>query len=108
VFLTVGLLIVLENAALLAFGSDFRSVKTPYQTSSFQIGPLFVSVPYLLAFVMSVLSGATLWLYLNRSWFGRAMRATAQDPMAARLMGVDADRMNQVSGANLVAAQGKL
>lgn len=99
VFLTVGLLIVLENVALLAFGSDFRSVKTPYQTSSFRIGPLFVSVPYLLAFVMSVLSGATLWLYLNRSWFGRAMRATAQDPMAARLMGVDADRMNQLAFA---------
>ena len=99
IFLTVGLLIVLENAALLMFGSGFRSVSTPYQTSSLQIGPLFISVPYLAAFAMSVASGLALWLFLKSSWFGRAMRATAQDPMAARLMGIDADRMHMLAFA---------
>jgi len=99
IFLTVGLLIVLENAALLMFGSGFRSVSTPYQTSSLQLGPLFISVPYLAAFAMSVASGLALWLFLKSSWFGRAMRATAQDPMAARLMGIDADRMHMLAFA---------
>lgn len=99
IFLTVGLLIVLENAALLMFGSSFRSVTTPYQTSSLQLGPLFVSVPYLAAFAMSVASGLALWLFLKTSWFGRAMRATAQDPMAARLMGIDSDRMHMLAFA---------
>lgn len=99
IFLTVGLLIVLENAALLMFGSSFRSVSTPYQTSSLQFGQLFVSVPYLAAFAMSVASGLALWLFLKTSWFGRAMRATAQDPMAARLMGIDSDRMHMLAFA---------
>lgn len=99
IFLTVGLLIVLENAALLMFGSGFRSVSTPYQTASLQFGPLFISVPYLAAFAMSVASGLALWLFLKSSWFGRAMRATAQDPMAARLMGIDADRMHMLAFA---------
>ncbi len=99
IFLTVGLLIVLENAALLMFGSSFRSVSTPYQTSSLQLGPLFVSVPYLAAFAMSVASGLALWLFLKSSWFGRAMRATAQDPMAARLMGINSDRMHMLAFA---------
>ncbi|OYZ69595.1 MAG: branched-chain amino acid ABC transporter permease, partial [Rhizobiales bacterium 24-66-13] len=36
VFLTVGLLIVLENAALMLFGSDFRSVSVPYQVQGFR------------------------------------------------------------------------
>lgn len=99
IFLTVGLLIVLENAALLMFGSGFRSASTPYQTSSLQLGPLFISVPYLAAFAMSVASGLALWLFLKSSWFGRAMRATAQDPMAARLMGIDADRMHMLAFA---------
>ncbi|WP_420104027.1 branched-chain amino acid ABC transporter permease [Bosea sp. (in: a-proteobacteria)] len=99
IFLTVGLLIVLENAALLMFGSSFRSVSTPYQTSSLQLGQLFVSVPYLAAFAMSVASGLALWLFLKTSWFGRAMRATAQDPMAARLMGIDSDRMHMLAFA---------
>lgn len=99
IFLTVGLLIVLENAALLMFGSSFRSVSTSYQTSSLQFGQLFVSVPYLAAFAMSVASGLALWLFLKTSWFGRAMRATAQDPMAARLMGIDSDRMHMLAFA---------
>jgi branched-chain amino acid transport system permease protein len=97
IFLTVGLLIVLENAALLAFGSSFRSVSTPYQTSALHLGPLFVSVPYLMAFAMSLISGLALWLFLRNSWFGWAMRATAQDPMAARLMGIDSDRMHRLA-----------
>lgn len=93
VFLTVGVLIVIENGALLAFGSQLRSVTTPYQTESWRLGPFFVSVPYLAAFVMSIVSGVALWWFLNRSWFGWAMRATALDPTAARLIGIDVDRM---------------
>lgn len=99
IFLTVGLLIVLENAALLMFGSGFKSVTTPYQTSSLRLGPLFISTPYLLAFLMSLGSGLALWLFMKTSWFGRAMRATAQDPMAARLMGINADRMHMLAFA---------
>ncbi len=44
IFLTVGLLIVFENGALILFGSQFRSVTTPYQTMSLSLGSLFVSV----------------------------------------------------------------
>jgi len=99
IFLTVGLLIVLENAALLMFGSGFHSVTTPYQTSSLQLGPLFISVPYLAAFAMSVASGLVLFVFMKSSWFGRAMRATAQDPMAARLMGINSDRMHMLAFA---------
>jgi branched-chain amino acid transport system permease protein len=89
IFLTVGLLIVLQNLALLAFGSEFRSVTTPYQTASLRLGPLFISVPYLVAFLMSALCCFALWALLRQSWFGWAMRATAQDPMAAQLLGID-------------------
>ena len=103
VFLTVGLLIVLENAALLLFGSNFRSVATPYQMSSLMLGPLFVSVPYLLAFLMSAVSGLGLSIFLRTTWYGQAMRATAQDPMAATLMGIDPDRMHRFAFALGVA-----
>ncbi|POR50963.1 branched-chain amino acid ABC transporter permease [Bosea psychrotolerans] len=99
IFLTVGLLIVMENAALLMFGSGFKSVSTPYQTASLQLGPLFVSVPYLAAFLMSVASGLVLWLFMKLSWFGKAMRATAQDPMAAKLLGINSDRMHMLAFA---------
>jgi branched-chain amino acid transport system permease protein len=99
IFLTVGLLIVLQNAALLAFGSSFRSVTTPYQASALRLGPLYLSLPYLAAFVASVASGLTLWIFLQRSWFGRAMRATAQDPFAAQLMGINTQAMHGLAFA---------
>src|SRR5690606_547668 len=54
IFLTVGLLAVLENGALLIFGSDFRSVRTVYQTMAFEIGPIFLSVPYVVAFISAL------------------------------------------------------
>jgi branched-chain amino acid transport system permease protein len=99
IFLTVGLLIVLQNAALLVFGSSFRSVSTPYQASALRLGPLYLSVPYLAAFAASAVSGLTLWIFLQRSWFGRAMRATAQDPFAAQLMGINTQTMHGLAFA---------
>ncbi|HEY6005559.1 MAG TPA: branched-chain amino acid ABC transporter permease [Anaeromyxobacter sp.] len=109
VFLTVGLLIALENVALIVFGSDFRSVRTTYQTAALRLGPLFLSVPYLAAFALSAASAAALWLFLQRTWYGRAMRATAQDRMAAALFGIDPERMYQLAfalGAGLTAFGG--
>lgn len=99
IFLTVGLLIVIENGSLLLFGSEFRSVTTSYQTMSLSLGPLFVSIPYLIAFGISLASGAALWWFMRSSWFGRAMRATAQNPAAAQLMGIDTDLMYKVAFA---------
>ncbi|WP_138470574.1 branched-chain amino acid ABC transporter permease [Poseidonocella sp. HB161398] len=89
IFLTVGLMMVLENGALLLFGSDYRSVLTPYQTTAYRLGPLFVSAPYLYAFVAALLGAGLMWLVMMRSWLGRAIRATAQDRMAAELSGIN-------------------
>lgn len=41
IFLTVGLMVVLENLALIIFGSDFRSVTVTYQTQSLRLGEIF-------------------------------------------------------------------
>ena len=99
IFLTVGILIVIENGSLLLFGSEFRSVTTSYQTASLSLGPLFISVPYLIAFAMSLICGVLLWWFMRASWFGRAMRATAQNPSAARLMGINAELMYKLAFA---------
>ena len=87
--LTVGLMIILENAALVAFGSEFRTVTTVYQNAGIEFGQLYIAGPYIVAFVAAVVIAGSLWLYLSRSWMGRAIRATSQDPMAAKIVGVD-------------------
>jgi branched-chain amino acid transport system permease protein len=109
IFLTVGIMIVIENAALLAFGSDYRSVQTPYQTMSLNLGPLFISAPYAFAFGMSLLMSAALWWFLSRTWLGRSIRATAQNGMAATLMGIATKRTYAIAfglGTGLTAFGG--
>lgn len=111
IFLTVGLLITIENLALILFGSEFRSVQTPYQAASLNIGPILVNVPYLAAFSISALVGLILWWVLKQTWWGWAVRATAQDPMAAQLMGVSPRRVHQLAfglGVGLTALGGAI
>ena len=111
IFLTVGLLITIENLALLGFGSEFRSVRTAYQTSSLALGPILLNVPYLAAFICSAIVGLALWWVLNRTWWGWAVRATAQDPMAAQLVGISVERVYQVAfglGVGLTALGGAI
>jgi branched-chain amino acid transport system permease protein len=66
---------------------------------SLSLGALFISVPYLIAFGMSLACGLALWWFMRTSWFGRAMRATAQNPMAAQLMGIDTALMYKIAFA---------
>lgn len=97
IFLTVGLLIAMENGALLAFGSEFRSVRVSYQTSALEFGGLIIGVPYLLAFGISLVAGVLLWAFMKFTWLGQAMRATAQDSAAALSLGMDVRRIRQVA-----------
>lgn len=109
IFLTVGILIALENLALIVFGSEYRSVQTAYQTSALRLGPLLFNVPYLAAFTISAVAGLAIWWILKKTWWGRAVRATAQDPMAAQLVGISPARVHQVAfglGVGLTAFGG--
>ncbi len=111
IFLTVGLLIAMENGFLLLFGSQFRSVTTATQTMSLSLGPFFLSFPYLVAFAMAMLCGAALWWFTQASWYGRAMRATAQNPVAARLVGINTALMYRTAfalGVGLTAFGGAI
>jgi branched-chain amino acid transport system permease protein len=111
IFLTVGLLIVLENLALVLFGSEFKSVRTGYQTSALSVGGLIVGVPYLFAFAVSGVVGILLWAFLRFTWIGQAMRATAQNGVAALSLGINIRRVRQVAfglGVGLTALGGSV
>ena len=111
IFLTVGILIVLENLALIFFGSEFKSVQTWYQNESLEFMGLIISMPYAIAFSASVVAGIAIWYLLAKTWWGRTVRATAQDPMAAQLMGIDPDKIYRLSfglGVGLTAFGGAI
>ncbi len=119
VLLTVGIGLVLSNLALLAFTADYRSVPVSYASKALywditlggQTISLSFSVPMLVAFGIALLLGGALFLFLGRTDLGRMIRATAQDPRAAELMGIDTKRIRVVTfgiGAALVGAAGSL
>ncbi|TAM91493.1 branched-chain amino acid ABC transporter permease [bacterium] len=89
VFATVGLSIVLQAAALMAFSANVVGLNLPITNALIHLGWLTIGVPQVLAFVAAMLVAAALFIFLGRTDVGRAIRATAQDRSAAALMGID-------------------
>jgi branched-chain amino acid transport system permease protein len=86
---TLGLSIVLENLALLWFKSDTRTIETAYTLSTVDVFGSALSLPKALAFVGALCVCALLWLIMNRSDLGRAIRAVSKEKVGAQLMGID-------------------
>ena len=94
---TLGIAIVLENAALMFFKSDTRSIETAYTLTTVAIGPAFIALPKLLALGGALLACALLMVFIQRSDLGRAIRAVAKEPMGAKLMGIDVEHVYAMS-----------
>ncbi|HXD08225.1 MAG TPA: branched-chain amino acid ABC transporter permease [Burkholderiaceae bacterium] len=93
VLATFGLSILLQQLANQLFGANVRSVDPGLGTLLLVDGS--ISVPYvkLVAFAASLALGVALVLFLKRSRLGQAIRATSQNARAARIVGVDTDRV---------------
>lgn len=87
--ITFGLEVVLTYLAQLVFSADFRTINPPYAGSSLTLGPLVLPVARLAAFAVAIILTVGMWLFLLRTRLGRAIRATAQNLLAARLHGVE-------------------
>ena len=94
---TLGIAIVLENLALMAFKSDTRSITTAYTLTTIPIGPAFIALPKLVAFAGALLASTVLLLVVTRSDLGRAIRAVAKEQHGAKLMGIDVDHVYAMS-----------
>jgi branched-chain amino acid transport system permease protein len=94
---TLGLSIVLENLALLAFKSDTRTIDTSYSLTTVAIGPAMIAITKLVAFAGAlVASGLLLWVVRGTD-LGRAIRAVAREKQGARLVGIDVDHVYAMS-----------
>jgi branched-chain amino acid transport system permease protein len=111
ILLMLGVALVLENAALVAFGPDPARVRSPLSQATVWIGPIFVDVARLVTFGLAMALTAALWLFLARTDLGRSMRAAADNPYGARVIGTDVRRVYAAAfgvGAACVGAAGAL
>ncbi len=90
-----GMMFIIEVLLILVYGVDYRLVSTGYLSDNWDIGyigiPLRLAVPFLVASAMT----AGVYLYLSRTFTGRAILAVAQDRLALQLMGADPVRIKQ-------------
>ncbi|OGP87895.1 MAG: branched-chain amino acid ABC transporter permease [Deltaproteobacteria bacterium RBG_16_47_11] len=93
IFATVGLQIVLQNLALVLWKPDYRSLHLPTSTSNLKFHGLIISFPRLMAFVITLAMVTALFLFLKKTYVGKALRATADNKMAAHLMGINVNRL---------------
>ena len=87
ILLLLGVALVLENAALVAFGPDPQRVRSSLSGATLWIGPVFVDLARLAAFAVALALTCALWLFLRRTDLGRTMRATADNPYGALVVG---------------------
>jgi branched-chain amino acid transport system permease protein len=94
---TLGLAIVLENAALAVFKSDTRTIETAYTFSTVSIAGAMIAVPKVAAFFGAAAVALLMLLLVSRTDLGRAIRAVAKEPQGARLVGIDVEHVYAVS-----------
>ncbi len=90
---TFGLAIMMAQILNLLFGSDTQSVQLDYTTFHFADGLIDVPAAKLMGVVMAMSLAGGVILFMKRSRMGQAIRATAQDARAARVMGIDTQKV---------------
>ena len=86
---TLGLAVVIENALLYAFRADTRTINLPYAFDVVEIGNAFLAVPRVIAFAVVVAVAALLWLAMQWTDTGKAIRAVAKEKLGTELSGID-------------------
>jgi len=90
---TFGIALVLQQLLNLIFGPDVQVAKSGFEINSLFGGLVTVANIKFLSFILAGILAAMVILFMKKSRMGQAIRATAQDPRAAKVMGIDTDRV---------------
>ena len=106
VLLTFSLALILEGLMGLIWGNTSHSVTTGYFESSYGIGSIFLPKAQVYGCVLAVGALLALYVFLTRTWTGRAIRASAVNPQGAELVGVNVAAVAALTFAVGVAVTG--
>ncbi len=110
IILTFGISMILQNGALQLFGAKYQKLPALVAGAT-SIGNMVFINQHLLTFALALTAMVLLFGFLQYSRLGQAIRATAQNPDAARLVGIKTDRVSMLTlgiGAALAAVAGAL
>ena len=90
-----GVMFIIEVGLILVYGVDYRLVSAGYIGDTIQVGVVGIPFRMLVPFAVATALTAGIYLYLSRTFMGRAILAVAQDRLALQLMGADPVRIKQ-------------
>ena len=108
---TFAVALLIEGVLSVTWGTTYRSINASYANSSWTLWSYQITVVRFWAFVLSLVALGLLFWLLNRTRFGRAVRATVQNPESARLLGVESQWVSALGfglGAATAAAAGSV
>jgi len=90
---TIGLTIVLQNLAVYIFGGQQLAFPETIRQELYELGPVTISSVQIFILAVAIIAMGGLWLFIERTKLGRAIRATAENHETAALLGVDVNRV---------------
>jgi len=90
---TFGIAIVLQQVLNLIFGPEVMIAESGFETGQYLDGGLTVSNIKVLGFILALMLAAAVVVFMKKSRMGQAIRATSQNARAARIMGIDTDKV---------------
>lgn len=95
--LTFGVMIIIENFALLLWTPDYRAISVPWLQKELIIGSVIFSRAKLYAFIFMLIATALLYYFLRRTETGKSIQATSQQREGAYLVGINVKRINNIA-----------
>jgi branched-chain amino acid transport system permease protein len=86
-------MIIIEGFLYLGFGPEYKSLNAWYVNQTVHLAGVYLPYIDIFGFGLAVLLVAVLYLVLYRTTYGRSLRATMQDQVAARLIGINVNRV---------------
>ena len=90
---TFGLAIVIQQLLNLAYGPDVQTIRSEMAIREFFEGEVTIADIKFVSFILAMIMGLMLTMFMKKSRMGRAIRATSQNARAARIMGINTDRV---------------
>ncbi len=94
---TLGLSIIIDNLALYLWSADTRTINPSYAFDTVDFGIAFIAVPKVVSFAGALAITALLWLLMQRTDLGKAIRALARERQGAELVGIDVEHIYAMS-----------
>jgi branched-chain amino acid transport system permease protein len=90
---SLGLMVAAQNVVSLTFGDDVKSIRSGVISSGLPIGDARVTAIQIWTVGSAIVLLTLLWLAMHHTKTGRSLRAVANEPELAEIVGIDSDRM---------------